>query len=125
MKMRRAISGFGLFALLLATIAMSSAAADSKNYTGWISDSHCGAKGASADHKSCAQTCMKDKANSWVFVDGKTKEVYKIDNQDAIDGDKDLGHQVSFTGSSASSGAIHIDSKIMAAKSSKSSKPSS
>jgi len=107
--MQKAISGLGLFALLVATIAISSTAAEAKHYTGWISDSHCGAKGASADHKACAETCIKDKSNSWVFVDA---------DQDAIHGDQDLGHEVSFTGSSAASGAIHIDSKIMPAKSS-------
>ena len=116
--MQKAISGLALFALWLATMAMSSAAAEANHYTGWISDSHCGAKGASADHKACAETCMKDRSNSWVFVDGKTKEVYKIDNQDAVRGDKDLGHEVSFTGSGAASGAIHIDTKITPAKSS-------
>jgi len=116
--MQKAISGLGLFALLVATIAISSTAAEAKHYTGWISDSHCGAKGASADHKACAETCIKDKSNSWVFVDAKTKEVHKIADQDAIHGDQDLGHEVSFTGSSAASGAIHIDSKIMPAKSS-------
>ena len=114
--MRKAISGFGLCALLLGTIAMSSAAADSRNYTGWISDSHCGAKGMSADHKSCAQACVKTKGASWVFVDSKDSRVYPIKNQGMINADKDLGRQVTIQGRLNNDGTLSID-VIGAAKS--------
>ena len=54
--MKRAIGTFGLLAVLFATLSLATIA-DNKTmtWTGWISDSTCGAKGASAAHKSCAQ----------------------------------------------------------------------
>ena len=44
-------------AILLFSLFAVSAVAD--DFTGWISDSKCGAKGASAEHKDCAAKCVK------------------------------------------------------------------
>src|SRR6516225_7257764 len=79
--MKRAISTFGLLAALLAVISLASYAADS-SMSGWISDSHCGAKGMNAGHKTCAETCVKQNHASWVFVDSKDSKIYPIANQD-------------------------------------------
>jgi hypothetical protein len=113
--MRKALSNFGLFAMLLATLSLAAPAlAQMKSMpkamtmTGWISDSNCGAKGASADHKACAMKCVKQGAK-WVFVDSKTKTVDKISNQKAIS-DADLGHEVSVTGYKTKNGMLHVDS---------------
>jgi hypothetical protein len=43
----------------------------------------CGAKGASANHKDCAQKCAK-MGEALVFVDDKDHKVMKIANQDAV-----------------------------------------
>jgi hypothetical protein len=113
--MKRAISMCGLVAVLLATISLASFADDkSMTWTGWISDSHCGAKGMSAGHKSCAETCVKTKGASWVFVDSKDSKVYAIKNQAAIDADKDLGHAVTVTGRVNDDGTISVDSLAQA-----------
>jgi hypothetical protein len=106
-NMKRALSMVGMLAVMLCTIGLSTKAAD-KTWTGWISDSHCGAKGMSADHKACAETCVKTKGASWVFVNGKDKKVINISNQDAINGDKDLGHEVKVTGTVGDDGALHV-----------------
>jgi len=108
--MKRAIRVFGLLSVLLATISLASYADDKASWTGWISDSHCGAKGMSAGHKACAQTCVKSNGASWVFVNAKDSKVYPIKNQDAIHADKDLGHQVTVTGSVSSDGTLSVDS---------------
>jgi hypothetical protein len=108
--MMRAIRLFGLLAVLAATISLASYADDKASWTGWISDSHCGAKGMSAGHKSCASTCVKTKAATFVFVDAKDSKVYPIKNQDAVNGDKDLGHQVTVTGRMNSDGSLSVDS---------------
>jgi len=108
--MKRAIRVFGLLSVLLATISLASYADDKASWTGWISDSHCGAKGMSAGHKACAQTCVKCNGASWVFVNAKDSKVYPIKNQDAIHADKDLGHQVTVTGSVNSDGTLSVDS---------------
>jgi len=108
--MKRAIRMFGLLSVLLATISLASYADDKASWTGWISDSHCGAKGMSAGHKACAQTCVTTKNATWVFVNAKDSKVYPIKNQDAINADKDLGHQVTVSGSVNSDGTMSVDS---------------
>lgn len=67
-------------------------------WTGYISDSHCGAKGASEKHANCAAKCIKEQGASYVFVNDADHKVYKIDNQDkAAD---HIGHHVTVKGSS-------------------------
>jgi hypothetical protein len=100
--MKRTISMFGLLAMLALAFGLSvNAAGKTMTWTGWISDSHCGAKGMSADHKACAETCVKTKGAKWVFVNGETKKVIMIANQDAVNPDEALGHEVKVTGSLA------------------------
>jgi hypothetical protein len=108
--MKRAIRAFGVLAVLLATISLASYANDKASWTGWISDSHCGAKGMSAGHKACAETCVKTNGATWVFVDAKDSKVYPIKNQGSINADKDLGHSVTVTGRLNSDGTISVDS---------------
>jgi hypothetical protein len=107
--MKRAISTFGLLAMLALAFGVSAhAAAKTTTLTGWISDSHCGAKGMSANHKMCAETCVKTKGAKWVFVNEKTKHVIAIANQDAVHPDEALGHEVKVTGSLAK-GVMTVD----------------
>jgi len=89
----------------------SFATADNKSmtWTGWISDSHCAAKGMAAVHKDCAMKCVKEKGASYVFVDTKTKTVHNIHNQDAVK-DSDLGMEVKLTGHTMDDGSIHVES---------------
>jgi hypothetical protein len=112
--MKRAIRVFGLLAALVAAISLASYAGDKASWTGWISDSHCGAKGVSAGHKSCAETCVKTKSASWVFVDSKDSKVYPIKNQDSVNADKDLGHQVTVTGRLNDDGTMSVDNLVQA-----------
>jgi len=114
--MKKAISMFGLLALLFAAISIatvSKAADDAKTmtWTGWISDSHCGAKGMSAGHKTCAMACIKS-GSKFVFVNGADSKVLTIENQDAINGDKDLGQEVKVTGHVTDKGDLHVDSVV-------------
>jgi hypothetical protein len=108
--MRKAVTSFVVLAALVSVLSLKSIAEDkTMTWTGWISDSHCGAKGMSADHKSCAQTCVKTKGASYVFVNGADKKVISIHNQDAIDADKDLGTEVKLTGHLMDDGSVHVD----------------
>ena len=101
---------FGLLAALVATLSLGSTAlAKAMTYTGWISDSMCGAKGANAGHKACAEKCVKEKGSKWVFVDTKTKKVMPIENQDAVS-EANLGQEVKVTGTKTSTGDLHVDS---------------
>lgn len=113
--MKRAINMLGLLAFVIVTLSLAApanAAAKKQTmkaatYTGWISDSNCGAKGASASHKACALKCIKQGAK-WVFVDSKTKTVDKISNQKAVT-EADLGHEVEVTGYKTKTGMLHVE----------------
>jgi hypothetical protein len=107
--MRKAISVLVLMTVVLAVAAIAVKAADSSmSWTGWISDSSCGAKGANAGHKACAIDCVKNKGQSWVFVDDASKKVLTIDNQSIVNPDADLGSEVTVTGTVTASGALHV-----------------
>lgn len=114
--MKRVLSTLSMAAVTvvaLGFLAVGQLRADS--WTGWISDSGCGAKGASAKHKACALKCVKGGAK-YVFVDPATKEVTPIDNQDAVK-EGDVGQEVTVTGTMTDNKSIHVES-IAPAKSS-------
>jgi len=107
--MKKAISTLGLIAVFIATVGLSTIAENkTMTWTGWISDDHCGAKGMSAQHKSCAQTCIKN-GSKYVFVNSADKKVITIHNQDAVNGDNDLGKEVKVTGHLLDDGSLQID----------------
>jgi len=95
-------------ALLVAFSLTAPGQEKTMSWKGWISDSHCGAKGMSADHKDCAQKCVKEMGAKFVFVPSDTKEVIPIDNQDAVK-DTDPGHEVTVTGHMMENKSVHID----------------
>src|SRR5215470_9663179 len=67
------------------------------SWTGYISDSHCGAKGANDKHTECATKCVKEKGAKYVFVNDADHKVYTIDGQDKVAAH--AGHHVAVTGS--------------------------
>ena len=52
------------------------------DWTGWIVDEHCGAKGAADGHKSCALKCAKDGA-ALLLYNPADEKLYKLSDQDA------------------------------------------
>jgi hypothetical protein len=110
-EMKRAIGTFGLLAILFATLSLATIA-DNKTatWTGWISDSHCGAKGMSAGHKACGVTCVTKNGATWVFVNSDDKTVLAIKNQAVVDADKNLGQEVKVTGHLNDDGTLQVDS---------------
>jgi hypothetical protein len=74
---------------------LAPALAHAGDWTGWITDEHCGAKGAKAGHEKCAEKCMHD-GSKLVFYNNADKKIYKIDNQDLAKGH--LGHEVKVSG---------------------------
>ncbi|MBZ5645996.1 MAG: hypothetical protein LAN37_02095 [Acidobacteriia bacterium] len=84
-----------VLALVLAVSMLSfaySGKATSGSWTGWISDSKCGAKLIAG----CTQKCI-DAGEKAVFVSDKDKTVYPIANQDSVKGH--AGHHVTVKGS--------------------------
>jgi hypothetical protein len=81
--------------LLLLAVLFSFAvyAADKGTWTGYISDSHCGAKGNNAGHADCAKKCVKD-GYAPVFVVGD--KVYTINDPKKVS--DYIGDKVTITG---------------------------
>lgn len=108
--MRKAIAllaVLAVFGLALTAVAdKHTTKPKSETWTGWISDSACAAKGATASHKDCAQTCVKEKGAKWVFVSGG--KVFNIHNQDAIT-DEALGQEVKLTGYWMEDKSLHVE----------------
>jgi hypothetical protein len=76
--------------LLTAPLAMAG------TWTGWITDSNCGADGAKAEHKECAKRCHEKGGASLVFVNSEDKKIYQLDKQDVAA--PHAGDQVKLTG---------------------------
>lgn len=84
----------GSLALLFAGAAFAFAA--DSTMTGYISDSHCGAKGARAGHEECATKCVTEHGGKYVFVNDADHKVYAIDAQDKVAAH--AGHHVTVKG---------------------------
>lgn len=104
-----------IIAMLVATVAfaaVAASAADSKSINGWISDSMCGAKHAGSGSE-CVKKCI-DGGMTPVFVDEGKKQVWTIDNPDAVK--KFYGDHVTVKATAdTDKKSVHIDS-IEAAK---------
>lgn len=68
----------------LALMAASVVAAADGSWTGWISDSMCGAKNAHEGGAECTVKCVKDHNAKYVFVNDADKKVYAIDAQSMV-----------------------------------------
>src|SRR5258707_4577541 len=68
------------------------------SWTGWISDSQCGVKGANdkAGTAECTTKCVKEHGAKYVFVNDADKKVYAIDAQDQVA--PHAGHHVTVKG---------------------------
>jgi len=73
-----------LAGLVLALCAAALVFAADGSWTGYISDSMCGAKGANEKHADCAAKCVKEHGAKYVFVNDTDKKVYAIDAQDKV-----------------------------------------
>jgi hypothetical protein len=66
-------------------------------WTGYISDSACGAKGAKEGQAECTTKCVKEHGAKYVFVNDADKKIYAIDAQDKVAAH--AGHHVTVKGS--------------------------
>lgn len=80
---------------LLAVSFLTPALAHAAEWTGWVTDEHCAAKGANAGHKACAEKCANG-GSKLVFYNEGDKKIYKLDNQDLAK--QHLGHEVKVSG---------------------------
>lgn len=98
---------------LLALVALPALAADApkpaaNSWTGWFTDSHCGAKGADAKHtKACVEKCVKE-GGKVMFMNSADKKLYEVDKDHATAAMDHVGHEVKVTGTVEGT-TIHVD----------------
>jgi len=105
-----------LVAALLVTVATFAVAADMGTWTGWITDTNCAAKGATASHAECATKCVKEKGAKWALYNSADKTTWVLSDQDAAA--KMVGHgEVTVKGTAdAATKTIKVSSMEMAKK---------
>jgi len=92
-----------LSVMLLAMVALPALAAEaakpaSSTMTGWVTDSHCGAKGANAKHTAaCVEKCVKG-GSKVQFMDDASKKLYDVDKDHATAMTAQTGHHLKVTG---------------------------
>lgn len=75
-------------------------------WTGWITDDQCGAKGANAEHADCAKRCYGNGAKLVLYNTGDEK-LYTLDNQELAA--QHIGQEVKVKGE-AEGNAIQVAS---------------
>jgi pectin methylesterase-like acyl-CoA thioesterase len=95
---------------MVISVASLGYAKDSQTVKGWVSNSKCGAKDASADGAACTEKCIKAGASPVVVTDADQK-VLTVDNPESLKGH--YGHHVAVTGK-VDGDKIHIDNVAMA-----------
>jgi hypothetical protein len=95
--MKRTFAAMACLAVvcLVATPIAAVAGATAGSWTGWVTDAACGATGANAAHKACAEKCM-EKGSKLVFFNSSDKKIYKLDKQDVAK--QNIGHEVTVKG---------------------------
>jgi hypothetical protein len=98
-----------VLSLALFMVTMSYAGSKTETVNGYVSDSMCGAKGASADQAECTKKCLTKGAKVVVVTDGDQK-ILAVDNPDTLKGHE--GHHVAVTGH-VEGDSIHVESVKM------------
>jgi hypothetical protein len=85
-----------VFAVALASFAVANQHLEAGSWTGFVTDTACAAKGASASHADCAVKCVKDKGAKWALYNAANKETYVLTGKD--DPSKWAGKEVTVKG---------------------------
>jgi hypothetical protein len=90
--------------LMLAGMASVAFAADSM--TGWVTEAHCGAKGANAGHKTCGDKCVKE-GNKVAFYDENSKKTMNFDEDCQKPMASMMSKEVTLSGVTMKDGMVH------------------
>ena len=85
-----------VFAVALASFAFGMQHMETGSWTGFVTDTACAAKGASASHADCAVKCVKEKGAKWALYNAANKETYVLTG--ATDPSKWAGKEVTVKG---------------------------
>ena len=70
-----------LAVLLVVAFALAGAAGEEKSWTGWITDSSCGAQGANAGHAACAKRCV-GRGEKYSLYTSEAGKLYVLEPQE-------------------------------------------
>lgn len=87
--MKKTLIAILLFALCTPGLALAG------EWSGWITDDQCAAKGAKAEHADCAKKCYGNGAKL-VFYNTGDEKIYTLDNQELAA--KHIGQEVKVKG---------------------------
>lgn len=82
--------------LLAAGMSLAGGKGKEGSWTGWVTDTHCGDKGAKDGHTACANKCVKEMNAKYALYNPTDKRVYILDPQDKAA--EHAGHYVTVKG---------------------------
>ncbi|HEY7864036.1 MAG TPA: hypothetical protein VIE39_10270 [Thermoanaerobaculia bacterium] len=82
----------------LASFALAGSHMEEGTWSGWVTDTACAEKGASASHADCAIKCVKEKGAKWALYNPTTKAVVVLEGEAAKDAEKWAGKEVTVKG---------------------------
>ena len=120
MTKRLLICAFAL--IVLAGLSLAAGKATEGSWTGWVTDTKCGAKGTNAEHAACAKKCVGEGTEKYALYTPADKKIYVLDPQDQAAAH--VGHQVTVKGA-VEGNTIKISSIEPVKEKEKSGKPKS
>ncbi len=94
MNKRLLVSALAL--LFVAALSLAQEKGKEGSWTGWITDTHCGAKGNNAKHTDCATKCVEQKNAKFALYTPEDKKIYILEPQDKVA--EHAGHRVIVNG---------------------------
>jgi len=82
--------------MIVAGMTLAADKAKEGSWTGWITDTHCGAKGDNAKHEACAKKCADTMNAKYALYNPADKKIYILDPQDKVAAH--AGHHVTVKG---------------------------
>jgi len=104
-----------VLAAIIGSAFIAGAALAADTMTGWVTEAHCGAKGASASHKECGTKCVKE-GQKVAFYDNATKKVYEFDADCQKGMEGMMAEEVTLSGVTMKDGMVHASKAEPAAK---------
>ena len=95
--MKKIVSRTLVLALALGIASYMLAAANESSWTGWVTETHCGAKGANEGHRDCAIKCVKEHGAKWALYNPTDQSVTVLSCDEAM-AEKMAGKKVAIKG---------------------------
>jgi hypothetical protein len=87
--MKNFLSRSAVAAIAFALVAIALPAADKASegsWTGYVTETHCGAAGAKEGHADCAVKCVKEKGAKWALYNPEDKGIFVLSGDEATMG---------------------------------------